>query len=208
LHHLSYSRLIFAGDVNEKEWKKKSQDGRPLVFYTWMGPLLLIALLALMSAIVTLFVISRRGGLRQQALVREFEITFADTVTQLAPYSIVPTLFAVGVKLWYGAIEESLRSLQPFLAMAVRPAPISRSLLLEYANAPLAFMSFKAAKNSHYMLALVGLGALGTEICEFISVWHRLRNYQSSFPSLWTQTIAFSSDHLLDVNHVEITDTF
>jgi hypothetical protein len=158
----------------------------------------MIALLAL----IALFIVSRRGGLHQQALVREFEISFADTVTRLAPYSIIPTLFAVGVKLWYGAIEENLRRLQPFLAMAVRPAPVSRSLLVEYANSPLAFMSFKAAKNSHYMLALVGLGALGTEICEFTAISYYLRNYKLSFSK---SVVLFrpSSGRL----SVEITDT-
>lgn len=134
-----------------------------------MGPLLFIALVALVGAIIALYVVSRRCGLHQQALVHEFDFSLADVAVGLAPYSIIPTLFAVGIKLWYGAIEENMRRLQAFLAMAVRPAPIWRSLLVEYANAPLAFMSSKAVKNSHYMLALVGLGALGTEICQSTS---------------------------------------
>lgn len=132
------------------------QDARPLVLRTWMGPLLFIALVALVASVIALYVVSRRGGLHQQALVHEFDFSLANITVGLAPYSIIPTLFAVGIKLWHGAIEENLRRLQPFLAMAVRPTPVSRSLLVEYANAPLAFMSSKAAKNSHYMLALVG----------------------------------------------------
>lgn len=159
--------LTVLDDIPEEEMKKMPQNGRPLVLRTWMGPLLFAALLGLVSAIVALYIISGRGGLHQHALVHEFNFSLANIAIGLAPYSIVPTLFAVGIKLWYGAIEENMRRLQPFLAMAVRPAPVSRSLLVEYANAPLVFMSFKAAKNSHYVLALVGLGALGTEICEF-----------------------------------------
>lgn len=163
----NFSWLIIAGILPTKELTSTPQDARPLVLRTWMGPLLFISLAALVGAIVALYVISRRGGLHQRALVHEFDFSLADIAVGLAPYSIIPTLFAVGIKLWYGAIEENLRRLQPFLAMVSRPAPVSRSLLVEYANAPLAFLSFKATKNAHYMLALVGLGALGTEICEY-----------------------------------------
>ncbi|TID13390.1 hypothetical protein E6O75_ATG11306 [Venturia nashicola] len=151
-------------DSPEEALNLTPPDARPFVLRTWMGPLLLISLVALLVAIVALYVISGRGGLHQQALVHEFDFSLADVAVGLAPYSIIPTLLAVGIKLWYGAIEENMRRLQPFLAMTVKPAPVSQSLLAEYVNAPLAWVSFKAAKNSHYMLALVGLGALGTEI--------------------------------------------
>jgi hypothetical protein len=165
--------LIFADSFADKLSELQGKDSRPIVLRGWMGPLLLASLLALVGAILALYEVSIRGGLHQQALVHELDFAFADTITRIAPYSIIPTLIAVGVKLWYRAIEENFRRWQPFLAMTNKPAPVSQSLLVEYANAPLALMSIKAAKNSHYMLALVGLGALATEICKSSSFLQR-----------------------------------
>lgn len=49
-------------------------------------------------------------------------------ITTLAPYSTVPTLVAVGIKLWWATMDSASRRLTPFLAMAKSPAPKSSAL--------------------------------------------------------------------------------
>lgn len=53
--------------------------------------------------------------------------------------------------------------------MAHAPIPLKDSVLVEYLNAPIALVSLKAVKHSHWILALAGLGALATEICKSYS---------------------------------------
>lgn len=148
--------------VQQQPWR----DQQPILLRGWMGPLFLLFLLALVGALVALYITSIRGGLIQKALVYQFNFTIASSLTTFAPYSIIPTVFAVAVKLWFGAIEETFRRLQPFAAMSRTPAPVSQSVQVAYGGIPAVVTPIKALRNSHWLLALVGLGAIGTEICK------------------------------------------
>jgi hypothetical protein len=142
--------------------KSRKRDPRPTVLQTWMAPILLAFLFGLIGGVLALFLVSKDRGLHHAALVYQYNF---GTSTALAPYSIIPTLLAVSVKLWFGAIEDVLKRVQAFTSMAYSPTGLSRSLLVEYSNAPLILSSIKAFKNSHWMLVLVGFVALATEIC-------------------------------------------
>jgi len=50
--------------------------------------------------------------------------------------------------------------------MLKQPTPVLKSVLTEYANTPTAFISVKAVRNAHWVLALLGVGAFATEACE------------------------------------------
>lgn len=95
--------------------------------------------------------------------------------TTLAPYSILPTLLALGVKLWLGAIGDNLKLLQPYVSMVRGPVPVSKSVLAEYVNTPIAMISAKALRNSHWILAFVGFGALAAETCEIYDYFRKCR---------------------------------
>lgn len=110
----------------------------------------------------------------------------------LAPYSILPTLIAVGVKLWWGAIEEVFKRLQPYATMAKGSVGVSHALTVEYMNSPLLATVAKAVRNSHWLLAVISLGAFGTEICK----------NDSSRRSLWIVLIIYGS-HNSHVSTVE-----
>lgn len=128
-----------------------------------MAPVLLITLLALIAVLLVLYYISQSGGLHSAYIVYEFEF---QGITIFAPYSIVPTFVAVGVKLWFGSIEDTLKRFQPWASMARKAAPVEKSVTAEYVNAPLLLASWRGWKNGHWLIALVGFAALGTEICE------------------------------------------
>lgn len=134
-----------------------------------MCSLLLIFLLVLLASIAAFYRISCTSGIHQVPFVYEFKTQIFDTAATLAPYSILPTLLAVGVKLWVAAVGETLKRFQPYITMATAPTPLVDSVLVEYLNAPVALVSFKAVKHSHWILAVAGLAALATEICKSYS---------------------------------------
>ncbi|KAH0360600.1 hypothetical protein KCU65_g9309, partial [Aureobasidium melanogenum] len=75
----------------------------------------------------------------------------------------MPTTIALCIKLWFGAISDSSKRLQPYVSMLKQPTPLSESVLAEYANTPTALISAKAVSNAHWLLALIGIGAFATE---------------------------------------------
>ncbi|KAI4716309.1 hypothetical protein E4T48_07491, partial [Aureobasidium sp. EXF-10727] len=141
----------------------KMIDPRPGFIRVWMGGLILLVLLALIAVLVVLYKISRAGGLHQTALLDQLNVNILELSTTLTPYSIIPTLLAVGIKLWFRAIAETFKRLQPFVVMAKSPETPSNSISAEYANTPIALVSIKALKHSHWLLALIGAGAFVTE---------------------------------------------
>ena len=131
-----------------------------------MGPLFLLCLSLILAAIATLYIISRTDGLHQSPFVFRRHLSIFQAAANFAPYSIIPTILAVAVKLWFGAIGESLKRLQPYISMLKGPKSLSDCVLVEYANAPIALITVKAIRHSHLILALVGVGALATEACK------------------------------------------
>lgn len=89
---------------------------------------------------------SQTVKLHQQALVYEAHLSVASMATSLASCSITPTLFAVGIELWYGAVEGTLKRLQPFSAMLNHSRPLGDSIMVENTNSPLIFGSVKASR--------------------------------------------------------------
>lgn len=152
-----------SSDVEDSPQEKRKSSA-PSILKAWMGLLLLATLVAVIATLAVLYRLSQTVKLHQQALVYEAHLSVASVATSLAPYSIVPTLLAVGIKLWYGAVEGTLKRLQPFSAMLDRPRPLKDSILVEYANSPLIFGSIKAVRHSDWILAFACLGALGTEV--------------------------------------------
>ncbi|RDW58610.1 hypothetical protein BP6252_13086 [Coleophoma cylindrospora] len=138
----------------------------PVIFRFWMGLFLLTVLLALVGAIAILYNLFQITGLHQRAMVYELDLNMVHIATTLAPFSIIPTLVAVGIKLWYGAFEGTLRRAQPFIGMSKHSKDVKHSVLVHYTSSPLIFGAFKALKHSDWILAFVFLGTLSTEICQ------------------------------------------
>ena len=151
------------------EATRLDDDWRPAILRRWTGLTLIAFLACIAAALITLLVISKGPGLYQTAFLYQRTVIFDHgTGVDVAPYSIIPTILAVAVKLWWGALEESFRRLQPYVMMAREPTKGSRAAALSYVNSPHIFTSGKALDKGHWLLALVCLGAFWTEVCKSI----------------------------------------
>jgi hypothetical protein len=128
------------------DWCPKVIRGRFLAF-------LMVLLVATMITLAALFGVFRYKGIYK-------------SVTALAPYSIIPTLIALSIKLWWASIDETFRRLQPFVTMAEKATPNSRGATSSYANTPLIWTAVKAAMNREFLLTVVAIGAVLTQICK------------------------------------------
>lgn len=122
-----------------------------------------------MAGIITLFVKAQQAALYQTIFVYQKTFSIGGSVTaDLAPYSVLPTLLAVIVKLWWGALDCTFRRLQPYVSMARRPTKAPEGLTLSYIDSVMLWASWKAFKNSHWLLALITMGAFFTEVCKYM----------------------------------------
>ncbi|KAI5203569.1 hypothetical protein E4T39_04140 [Aureobasidium subglaciale] len=161
-----------------------TSDPRPMMIRIWMASMLLTIFVVLVGVLISLYILSREGRLHQTVLVKALNLHALKLSTTLTPYSIIPTLIAVGLKLWFKAAAETFKRLHPFISMVKSPAPVSASISAEYANTPITFVTIKAFKHSHWLLALIGVGALVTEAFTvgMSALWDReIRNISHAF---------------------------
>ena len=157
-----------SGHDKEKYWA-------PTVLHGWSGVGALLFIAALICGIITLFLKSKKSLLYGTLFVYQKSFSIGGGITaDIAPYSITPTLLAIIVKLWWGALESTFRRLQPFIAMTRRPTRASEGVTLSYANTFMLWASWKAKKNRHWLLALITLGAFLTEVCKSDDPWSPL----------------------------------
>ncbi|KAJ4322891.1 hypothetical protein N0V94_002154 [Neodidymelliopsis sp. IMI 364377] len=153
-------------------------DWRPFTLRRKAGFLLVIALICVMAALAAVYAVSKKHPLYQSAFVYSSDINFGKlSVTTLAPYSIIPTLVAVGIKLWWGTIDSAHRRLAPFMAMAGNSKKASKSPTNSYITTPILWVTVLAARRRHWLLALVTFGALISEVL------------QISMAALWTREL-------------------
>lgn len=162
---MDQGKLLFVdGNTGGMPSSTREHDPRPALLRGWMGPLLLLALSALIAALIVLYSMSRaKFGIHQSAFIFQLNLDVLGAATTLAPYSIIPTLCAVGIKLWFGAVGDVFKRLQPYISMSKRPTKLPDSVMAEYANTPTPFVSVKAIQHSHWLLFLIGICAFATE---------------------------------------------
>ncbi|KAF2135393.1 uncharacterized protein K452DRAFT_196495, partial [Aplosporella prunicola CBS 121167] len=85
----------------------------------------------------------------------------ANLATEKVPFLL--TALATVIKLLWGTITTDVRVLEPFYILSRRHAP-ARTLTLDYAGTTPGYLPLKALLNRHYLVALVGAGALMTEV--------------------------------------------
>ncbi|KAF9691269.1 hypothetical protein EKO04_010927 [Ascochyta lentis] len=154
-------------------------DWRPFTLRRKAGFLLGVALACVLATLVSIYAVSTKRPLYQSAFVYSSDINLGRlSVTTLAPYSIIPTLVAVGIKLWWGTIDSAHRRLAPFLAMAdTSRAKPSKSPTNSYITTPVLWITVLAVRRRHWLLAIVTVGALVSEIL------------QVSMAALWTREL-------------------
>ncbi|THY01364.1 hypothetical protein D6D03_05878 [Aureobasidium pullulans] len=154
----------------EAEQLPAIHDARPAVVRLPVGALLTSFLFSLLAGLAVLYRLSSSTGFYQTSVAYQLQLHIAQTTATLAPYTIVPTFLAIGAKLWFAMVTDSVQKYQPFVAMMGRPAKLSESISVEYHNTPTALVSLKALKSSHWLLALLGVGAFASEACKFFGI--------------------------------------
>lgn len=87
--------------------------------------------------------------------------TEATVVTEKAPWVI--TALAVCVKLGWSTLDTDVRMMEPYYILSRRHAP-PRTLTLDYTAMPFGYMPWRAFRNGHTLMGLVGLGSIVAEI--------------------------------------------
>ncbi|PSN62798.1 hypothetical protein BS50DRAFT_624589 [Corynespora cassiicola Philippines] len=197
-------------DVAKRNWlcfrktsgKSTKQDWRPFTLQRKSGSSLTLFLLCVLTALITIYALSLKRPLYQSAFVYNSEIEFGNLqVTTLAPYGIIPTLVAVGIKLWWATIDSVYRRLSPFLAMARSPMPkASEGASLSFVTTPIVWITLLALRKGRWLLALVTFGSLLSEVLQISmsALWNREPGVVEVDTTLNAQFQIRSVDHLFE----------
>ncbi|KAL2061784.1 hypothetical protein VTL71DRAFT_7162 [Oculimacula yallundae] len=148
----------------------------PIVLSSWAILALIFLLTALLITIAVLYWYSRGHGLYQSGFVYQAALNIGDiSLGYIAPYSIIPTLLAVVIGLWWDAIEVHFRTAQPYISMAKGPITARKGSALTYQSSYLAWAGFRAVKRQHWLLAFVSTGAFLSQILaiSMSALWQR-----------------------------------
>lgn len=137
------------------------RDWRPNALHAKLLSSLLVGLIMVSTALLVLRYYAERQQLYRSAFVYQVDLGFFKA--RLSPHSVIATLIAVGVALWWEAIDKHIRILQPYLAMSRNPERISNGAALSYQSSYWIWAASKALMNKHWLLFLV---ASGTTLCQ------------------------------------------
>ncbi|RVX66331.1 hypothetical protein B0A52_09762 [Exophiala mesophila] len=179
----------FNAESNKKLIKNLTKrNSLPSVLHLLPVILLFASLLVVAAAIGVLLGFSETEGLYQTAFVYQLDFNVGgmqlDTIN---PASILTTLLAVCIALWWGSVDSSMRKLQPFLALAKEPVTGEDGVSLTYEASYMLWAAFRAVKRRHWLLALVSCGAFYAEIFTIAmsALWsrtHSTRGYVAEVP--------------------------
>ncbi|EON64774.1 hypothetical protein W97_04007 [Coniosporium apollinis CBS 100218] len=85
----------------------------------------------------------------------------ANIVTKTLPFLL--TAIATCIKFFWNTIDCNVRMIEPFYVLSRRHAP-ARTLTLDYTGTMPGWLAIKALFNGHFLVALVALGAILTEV--------------------------------------------
>ncbi|KAF1999692.1 hypothetical protein P154DRAFT_493448 [Amniculicola lignicola CBS 123094] len=88
-------------------------------------------------------------------------VSGAVKITEKLPFLL--TALATIVKLLWSTVNCDIRMLEPFYILANRRAP-AKTLTLDYTATNPMLLPFRALQNRHYLVALVGVGSILTEV--------------------------------------------
>ncbi|KAI0437070.1 hypothetical protein F4803DRAFT_540245 [Xylaria telfairii] len=171
------------------------------VFSIWSLIALAIVLATVMIAILTLYIYSKGHKLYQKAFVYTVSVSVGGvSLGAVNSASIVTTLVAVTISLWWGSLDTSLRKAQPFLALAMGPVTGSKGASISYRSSYLLWASARAARRKHWFLFLVCTGAFQSQILTI------------AMSSLWSRQpgeilVAMQIPKTLELRHVPILTT-
>lgn len=129
--------------------------------------LLLALLVALLAAILALSRIAIDGVLQQEAFVYQIHTSiFDDDWAAFSPFSVVSSIIAVMIGLWWGSIDSVLRSLDPYICMSRSPRDMVNGAGLSYTSSYWFWASYKAARKKSWGIAGFTFGTALSQICK------------------------------------------
>jgi hypothetical protein len=124
--------------VTDSSKRNTRTDWRPTILHGWSGASASLFMVALIVGISILYVKSKASALYQTFFVYQKTYSIGKGITaNIAPYSIIPTLLAIVVKLWWGGLEDTFKRLQPYVAMRRQPTKATRGIALSYVDSVL-----------------------------------------------------------------------
>lgn len=128
---------------------------------------LLVTLLVVLASLLVINTLAQRSTLNQAFFTYQHSVTiFGQKSPSIAPISIIPTLLAVGIGLWWGSIDKTFRTLQPFLSMANASTSIARGPSLSYQSSYWVAATIRAVSNRHWFLCFITIGTTLSQIRE------------------------------------------
>lgn len=152
-------------------------DWRPFNLKKRSGALLFLVLMSVTATLVAVYCVSKQRPLYQSIPLYRSDLNLGDIrLATIAPYSIVPTLVAVGLKLWWATIDSAYRRLAPLVTMTRVSGPkASNGVALSYVTTPIIWITHLALRNGHWLLAVVTFSTLTSEILQvsMSALWER-----------------------------------
>ncbi|KAI0420768.1 hypothetical protein F5X98DRAFT_391488 [Xylaria grammica] len=135
------------------------------IFSLWALVILSILLTGILIALAILYWRNNTYGLYQTPFVYSIKVSVKGLdLGSVNPASIITTLTAVIVGLWWSSIDTTLRRVQPFLALAKEPAIGAKGVCVSYRSSYLLWAAYRGAKRRHWVMALVCTGAFLAQI--------------------------------------------
>ncbi|KAF9697965.1 hypothetical protein EKO04_004197 [Ascochyta lentis] len=169
IHHAGQDPVLTVTAANHKAINKKKnktpRTWKPAIIRSTslFGLLLAFVLIAVLLLVLQDF--ASKHMLYRSAFVYQLDLRIFRA--RFSPQSVLATLLAVGVSMWWDAVDKTLRTLQPFLSMSKSTVDVRRGAALSYQSSYWIWATFRAALNSHWLLALV---TLGTTMCQVLIV--------------------------------------
>lgn len=144
----------------------QSKNGTPKLFRLPALLSLVIVLVVVVIGISVLYHFAETSGLYEKAFVYQVQISFINNgLSSVAPFAMIPTVIATAIGLWWSAMDDNFRRLQPFLAMSKGSPPVSKGAGLSYRSSFWLWACTKAALNKHWLLAFLTLGSSLSPVC-------------------------------------------
>jgi len=142
---------------------------------------LLLFLVILIITTMILYRLANQSSLHQSLFTYHANWHFLGHLGSFTPFSIIPTLIAVALSLWWEDIDRSLRSLQPFVSMSKALTTSHKGIGLSYQSSYWLYAFAKSALNRHWLLALTTLGTFLSQTCMISLFLYPVKNLTQHF---------------------------
>ncbi|KAJ5888389.1 hypothetical protein N7495_008430 [Penicillium taxi] len=164
----------------EDQKESQSENGTPMILRLPALLALVLVLALVIVGVAVLYHYAENSRLYGESFVYQVRFSFlSSSVSSLAPFSMIPTVIATLLGLWWGSIDDNFRHLQPYLSLSKSDQPFKKGVDMSYQSSFWIWAAVKALCNKHWLLFLVSLGSTLSPICESMCLLYLAENYQN-----------------------------